>query len=41
MGYLKRPMIDVLQGCEYDDIQALVLAMILRIADLTKHPLGL
>jgi len=39
MPHLKRPMIDVVQGCEYDEIQRIVFAMILKISNLTIHPL--
>ena len=40
MPYLDKPAINVLQGCKYDEIQRLVFAMILKVADLKIHPLG-
>ena len=40
MPCLDKPAVDVLQGFEYDEIQALILAMVLKIANLTVHPEG-
>ena len=40
MPYLDKPAVDVLHGIEFSDIQAIILAMILRIANRTVHPLG-
>ena len=40
MPYLDKPAVDVLHGIEFSDIQAMVLDMILKISNLTIHPLG-
>ena len=39
MPYLDKPSINVLHGIEFSDIQAMVLDIILRISNLTIHPL--
>ena len=39
MGYLERDQICIVHGIEFSDIQRIVFAMILKISNLTIHPL--